>query len=339
MDSLKDAFPFESGVALGGLLPDAYSPAELSLIRRQFSNITPENCMKPEPIHPAEDRFDFRLPDAFVAFAQANRLNITGHCLVWHQQCPKWMLEDGNAAASRQQVLSRMQRHIEAVLERYHNKTQGWDVVNEAIDDGPGYIRDSLWKQTVGEDYVIKAFEFAQAADPAVRLYYNDYHDEMPDKRGKTLRLLKELLSRGIRVAAIGIQGHWCLDKVPFEQIEAAIQEYSSLGLKVMITELDIDVVERSSPGADILARDSSAGDPFAAGLPSDIGARQAEQYAQLFRIFRRNAEKISRVTFWGLHDGRSWLNGWPRKRTNHALLWDRNAAPKSALQSVLAMA
>lgn len=337
MAGLKDLYKgqFEIGAALGGRLPDSYSPGELELIRTHFNNITPENCMKPQPIEPEEGRFDWMMADALVEFARAERINVTGHCLVWHSQCPAWFFKDGEKQATREMVLERMKRHIEAVLGRYRGKIQGWDVVNEAIDDGELYIRKSLWKETVGEDYVAKAFEFAQAADPQMPLYYNDYNDELPAKREKTVRLLKDLKTRGLRVDAVGIQGHWCLDKVPFKEIDAAIGEFANLGLDVMITELDLDVVERAAPGADVSAKDASAGDPFANGLPEEVAKRSAEQYAELFAIFRRHKDAISRVTFWGLHDGRSWLNGWPRKRTNHALLFDRQCKAKAAFAAV----
>lgn len=337
MKGLKDLYAgeFEIGAALGGKLPGSYSQSELELIRTHFNNITPENCMKPQPIEPEEGRFDWSLGDALVEFARAEKISVTGHCLVWHQQCPAWFFKDGETQAPRELVLGRMKRHIEAVLGRYRGRIQGWDVVNEAIDDGELEIRKSLWKDTVGDDYVAKAFEFAQAADPQMRLYYNDYNDELPAKRAKTVRLLKDLQRRGLRVDAVGIQGHWCLDKVPFKEIEAAIEEYAALGLDVMITELDLDVVERAAPGADVTAKDVSASDPYPGELPGDVAKRLAEQYAELFGIFRKHKDAITRVTFWGLHDGRSWLNGWPRKRTNHALLFDRQCRSKLAFDAV----
>jgi endo-1,4-beta-xylanase len=337
MPSLKDAYSksFEIGAAVGGELPKDLSPAEVEMIATQFGNITPENCMKPQPVEPEEGRFDFRLPDAFVAFAQAKKLNITGHCLVWHQQCPEWFFVDGSAPASREKVLRRMRNHIETVLNRYRGKIQGWDVVNEAIDDGALYIRESKWKSCVGEDYVAKAFEVAREIDPRVRLYYNDYNIELPEKRAKTVRLLKEMLSAGLKVDAVGIQGHWMLDKIPYAEIEAAIKEFAGLGLDVMITELDVDLVERNFSGANIAAKGTSTFDPYANGVPQEVLERQAQQYARLFEIFQKGP-RVTRVTFWGPHDGKSWLNTWPSRRTNYPLLFDRQCQPKPAYEAVL---
>jgi endo-1,4-beta-xylanase len=342
MAGLKDAFGgcFEMGVALGGRVPDALIPEERWLVQAHFNNITPENCMKPEPVEPEEGRFDFEQPDALVAAAQDYRMHVTGHCLVWHQQCPEWFFRVGTHAAPRELVLRRMRTHIHTLIGRYGPRVQGWDVVNEAIDDGPGFIRESLWKTCVGEDYVAKSFEFAQeAAGPDVRLYYNDYNIELPEKRAKALRLLQQLRDRGLRVDAVGIQAHWILDRVPFEHLEAAIEAFGSAGVKVMITELDLDVVPRDVSGADPAGRDHGLSDPYVNGCPADVLARQAEQYSRLFGIFRRHRDKITRVAFWGLHDGRSWLNYWPRRRTNHPLLFDRQCRPKPAFAAVLGVA
>lgn len=335
---LKKAYEgiFEIGAALGGLLPDHCSAAEMALIRRHFSNITPENCMKAEPIEPAEGIWNFQQADALVAFAEANQMSVTGHCLVWHSQCPEWFFHDGQGMASRDLVLRRTRKHIETILERYRGRIQSWDVVNEAIDDGSLYIRNSKWKATVGEDYVAKGFEFAHEIDPEMSLNYNDYSIELPEKRAKTLRLLNDLLDKGLRVDGVGIQGHWLHGKVPYEHIEAAIEEFSALGLKVMITELDIDMVEREVSGAAVDAVDRSVADPFVDGCPMEVLQRQAEEYAKVFKIFLRHREKISRVTFWGSHDGTSWLNGWPRRRMNYPLLFDRQCRTKPAFDAVI---
>jgi endo-1,4-beta-xylanase len=262
-------------------------------------------------------------------------MNITGHCLIWHQQCPEWFFQDGAAPAGRERVLSRMKNHIQTVMGRYRGRIQGWDVVNEALDDGDRYMKDIPWTRCVGEDYVAKAFEYAAAADPSARLYYNDYNIELPGKLQKAVRLLVDLKDRGLPVDAVGIQAHWLIDRLPLAQTEAAIEQFASMGLKVMITELDIDVVEREI-GADVAMRDASAGDPYPSGLPQEVQRRLADQYAQAFALFRRHAKAISRITFWGLHDGRSWLNHWPRRRTNHPLLFDRQGAPKPAFSAVL---
>lgn len=326
------------GAALDDVRPGQLSDVEQALLCRHFDVLTPENSMKPALIQPSEGVFDFDLPDALMGFAKTHRLDVVGHCLVWHQQCPDWFFQDGDGPASRDLVLDRMRRHIEAVAGRYRGKILGWDVVNEAIDDKSGELRPTPWVEYVGEDFIEHAFRFAQAADPQAELYYNDFNIEQPVKRDKTLRLLRRLQKAGVRLDGVGVQGHWILDQVPFDDIEAAIVAYHELGLKVMITELDIDVVDRPDCGADVSlhATYTVEQDIYRDGCPRDILDRQAEQYARLFELFYRHRDKIDRVSFWGLHDGRSWLNEWPGQRTNHPLLFDRDCRPKPAYRRVL---
>lgn len=326
--------------AVGAAIPSApLSAAEQALLVRQFGTVTPENCMKPKWVQPIEGQFRFGPADALVAMAQAGGLTVNGHTLVWHEQCPTWFFEDAGRPADRQLVLQRLRAHVATVAGRYAGKVASWDVVNEAIADGPGYLRSSPWLERAGEEFIAESFRAARRADPAAALYYNDYGIESGAKRDKALRLLRELRAQGVPVDGVGIQGHWQLDRIPWREVEDAIVAFHSMGLKVAITELDIDVVPRRTAGAAAGARESGGGDPFAAGLPPEMQQRLAAQYAQLFTLFTRHADKIARVTFWGLHDGRSWLNTWPRRRTNHALLWDRALAPKPALAAVLEVA
>lgn len=326
--------------AVGVAIPSAeLSKAERQLVVNNFVTVTPENCMKPEPLHPAEDRFDFVKADALVAMARANGLTVNAHTLVWHQQCPNWFFEDAGKPAERELVLKRMRSHIAVVGGHFAGKVASWDVVNEAIDDGTDYLRKSKWLTAIGEDFISEAFVAARQADPEAELYYNDYDIERQAKRDKTLRLIRDLKRRGAPIQGIGIQGHWQLDRIPFKEIEEAIIAFHAEGMKVMITELDIDVVPRKSTGAEAGTREQSRDDPFVNGLPSDLQQRLADQYAQLFELFLKHRDKVARVTFWGLHDGRSWLNSWPSKRTNHALLWDRSLQPKPAYSAVLEVA
>lgn len=338
--SLRAAFEgkLQIGCALGGSLPHGLSLAEQRLLRDQFSVLTPENCMKPGPIHPEPGRYDFAASDALVNFAEQNRQAVVGHCLSWHQQSPSWLFARG---LTRRAALEQLAAHIHAVVGRYRGRIQGWDVVNEAIADNGDFLRDTPGLAAIGEDYIAQAFELARQADPGAELYYNDYNIEQPEKRQRTLRLLEQLRARGVRVDGVGIQGHWLLDRVPFEDVAAAVAEYRALGLKVMLTELDIDVVERPDCGADISVHQAYAPheDVYREGCPEGVLQRQAEQYARLFQILTASPGAVARVTFWGLHDGRSWLNSWPGKRTNHPLLFDRHSRPKPAFEAVLELA
>ena len=343
--TLREAFAgqFPVGVALDGFLPDDYKPNELDLILRQFVTLTPANCMKVAHVQQVEGQFDFRLADAFVTFAARNQIKVCGHCLVWAKddRTPTWFYKDGDKPASRDLLLQRMKTHIQTVAGRYRGKVLSWDVVNEALDDGAGFIRPSSWLTITGEDFLASAFEFAHQTDPDAMLIYNDYNIEQPAKREKLLRLLAGLLEKKAPIHAVGIQGHYEIDAVPYRDIEDTIIAIRRLGLKVLITELDIDVIPRSRWWADDgKRRDELARfNPFTNGCPAAVLERQAAQYGRLFQIFRSHADTIARVTFWDLHDGRSWLNNFPWRRVNYPLLFDRAGAPKPAFDAVLSAA
>lgn len=325
---------FEVGCAVGGTLPNSLTEREREALTWHFSSLTPENCMKPEPIHPEPGRYDFADADALVRFAEEQGMRSVGHTLCWHQQTPGWFF---HPAADERTLRERLREHIHTVVGRYRGRIYGWDVVNEAVADDGEYLRDTPWLRALGEDYLAFAFRCADEADPRAELYYNDYNLERPAKRARALRLLRSLLDQGARVAGVGIQGHWLADQVPFEDIERAIDAYAALGLKVMFTEVDLDVIDRPDCSADLAVQRaySLVEDIYSAGCPSEVLEQQAQQYARLFRLFA-SAPAVTRVTFWGLDDGRSWLNHWPGKRTNHPLLFDRECRPKPAFWRVL---
>lgn len=330
---------FRNSFAMGAAIPGAgLNRAERRLLFANFNTVTPENCMKPASLQPTEGRFRFAKADALVEMAQANGLTVNGHALLWHNQCPDWFFNDGGRPAGRELVLQRMRAHIAAVAGHFAGKVQSWDVVNEAIDDQDEHLRKSKWLDSIGEDFIAEAFITARKADPQAKLFYNDYHIERQPKRDKALRLIRDLKQRGAPIQGIGIQGHWKLDHIPFQAIEDAILAFHAEGMQVAITELDIDVGKRKTDGADVGRLERVRADLYANGLPDDVQQRLADQYAQLFALFLKHGDKISRVTFWGLHDGRSWLNYWPFKRTNHPLLWDRTLQGKPALSAVLAL-
>jgi endo-1,4-beta-xylanase len=235
-------------------------------------------------------------------------------------------------------LLARMKAHIEAVAGRYRGRMAMWDVVNEALDDGTNFLRPSGWSAACGEEFIVRAFELASAADPQALLIYNDYNNELPGKREKQIRLARLLRERGAPLQAIGLQGHYELDHIPFQEIEDTLIAMRGLGLKVVVSELDIDVIPRARWWADGGAHREELAkvDPYRDGCPPEILQRQADQYGQLFRLFRRYADVIARVSFWDLHDGQSWLNGFPWQRVNHPLLFDRKGKPKPAFEAVV---
>jgi endo-1,4-beta-xylanase len=328
---------FPMGAGISDRIPDR--PDDWPLLTAQFGIITPENCLKPDPVQAAEGRFNFRQADAFVDFAAAHQLKVVGHCLVWAKddRTPPWFYRDGTNAASRERLLQRMKTHIETVVGRYRGRIAMWDVVNEALDDGTNHLRPSGWSTACGEEFIAKAFEYAHATDPNALLIYNDYNNELPAKREKLICLVRSLREQKAPIHAIGLQGHYELDRIPFKDIEDTLIAMRGLGMKVVVSELDLDVVQRWKWWADGgRQRDELAKfDPYREGCPPEILQRQAEQYAQLFRLFRKHADVIARVSFWNLHDGESWLNGFPWKRVNHPLLFDRAGRPKPAFEAV----
>lgn len=338
--SLKQAAQglFAIGVGVSDRIPQR--PEDWQLLTTQFGIVTPENCMKPASVQGEEGRFNFTLPDAFVNFAVSNRLQVVGHCLLWAKddRTPPWFYQDRAMPASKETLLRHLKTHIDAVAGRYRGRIAMWDVVNEALDDGTNYLRPSGWEKACGEDFIAKAFEYAHAADPGALLVYNDYNNELPAKREKQIRLAKSLLARNIPVYAIGLQGHYELDRVPFEEIEKTLVAMQGLGVKVIVSELDIDVVPRGRWWADggKYRDELSKLDPYRDGCPPEILRRQAEQYAELFRLFRKYPGVIARVSFWDLHDGQSWLNTFPWPRANHPLLFDRQRQPKPAFEAVM---
>jgi endo-1,4-beta-xylanase len=266
---------------------------------------------------------------------------IVGHTLVWHSQTPKWVFQDdkGNPA-DRDTLLLRMSNHISTVVGRYKGKIGGWDVVNEALNED-GTLRESSWRKIIGEDYLLKAFQFAHAADPQAGLYYNDYSLENAPKRDGAIALIKKLQAQGVHIAAVGLQGHYKMDWPGPAQVGETIEAFSKLGVKVMITELDLNMLPSAtrSQAAEVSMNFALRAElnPYTNGLPDAVQQQLAKRYADLFAVFVKHHDVVSRVTFWGVTDGDSWLNNWPVKgRTAYPLLFDRNYQPKPAFNAVI---
>jgi endo-1,4-beta-xylanase len=345
--ALKDAFSdaFRVGVALNRTQILDQDEGALALVARQFNSVTAENAMKWERIEPEEGRFDWTAADALVEFAAAHGMEVAGHVLVWHQQTPDWVFQDADGQpASRELLLARMQRHIEAVVGRYRGRVHAWEAVNEALDED-GSLRRTPWLEIIGEDYLVKAFEFARAADPEAHLYYNDYGLHNPDKRAGAVRLVKALQAAGVRVDGVGIQGHYGLDNPrDLQDFEDSVTAFAALGATVHVTEMDVSVLPfpaQQDWGADLdvdLALDAKY-NPFADGLPAAVAQQQIDQYTGLFRILLAHRDSIGRVTFWGLSDRDSWKNNWPmRGRTDYPLLFDRARQPKPVYHAVIGL-
>ena len=339
-DGYKDAF------LVGGTLnANQFSrrdTAGAALTIREFNAISPENILKWESVHPRPGEYAFAGPDQYVAFGEANRMFVVGHTLVWHNQTPAWVFRDAaGQPASRDTLVARLRDHIHTVVGRYRGRIKGWDVVNEALNED-GTLRQTPWLRIIGEEYLAMAFRFAREADPAVELYYNDYSLENPAKRAGAVALVRKLQQQGVPIHGVGLQGHHKMNWPTFAAEDSTIQAFADLGLKVMITELDIDVLPQATQNrtADVtlnVQAQASTYDPFRAGLPDSVQQALARRYAGFFAVYLKHREAITRVTFWGIADGDSWLNDWPmRGRTNHPLLFDRSHRPKPAYDAVI---
>jgi len=341
--TLKDAFAgvFVVGAAINDRQSSGRDVAGDTVIARHFDTISPENVMKWESIEPRPGEFAFDAADRYVAFGERHGMTVIGHTLVWHNQTPRWVFEDSaGKPASRDTLIARMRSHIFAVVGRYKGRIRGWDVVNEAVAEN-GSLRQSPWLRIIGPEYIAMAFQFAHQADPGAELHYNDFSVEAPAKRAGIVRLVRSLREQGVPITAIGMQEHQKLDWPTTGAIDSAIVELASTGLRLMVTELDVDPLpsnrgQRTEVVEQELQR-TGAADPYRAGLPDSVQLSLARRYGDIVRVYLAHRDVISRMTFWGVADGDSWLNNFPvRGRTNHPLLFDRRGMPKPAFDTVV---
>jgi len=299
-----------------------------------------------------------------VNFGLSNNMYVVGHTLVWHSQTPNWVFAGTNPApaatantnaattnrlgrggfgpgfgggfgryngprASRQELLRRMREHIHTVVGRYKGRIKSWDVVNEAIADGPGtnILRNSLWLEIIGSDFIAKAFQYAHEADPDAILRYNDYGLENPAKRKKLITLIKSLQAQKVPVHAIGSQTHVNVSTT-FDTMDQALAEIATLGLPIHITELDVNSAAAGQRGFGADVANNAA--TTQGGLVSDADKKLADAYAGIFRAFVKHGDIVKVVTFWGVNDANSW------RSQGKPLLFDGESQPKPAFDAVI---
>ncbi len=341
--ALKDAFAdmFYFGTALNRWQTMGIDTTSLIIAKTQFNALTSENDMKWEMIHPKPGKYNFEAVDKFVEFGQENNMFLVGHTLVWHSQIPRWVFEDENGKpASRDTLLSRLKDHIYTVVGRYKGKVKGWDVVNEAFNDD-GSMRQTPYLKIIGEDYFEKVFQYAHEADPEAELYYNDYSMTNPARRDAVVKTVDSLRKKGVQIDGIGMQMHAGLNYPTSSELEDAIKAYASTGANVMITEMDISILpnpfEEGNADISLRFKRSDENDPYVNGIPDSMKIVQAQRYADLFKIFIKHNDKISRVSIWGINDNQSWKNNFPiRGRFDYPLLFDRNNQPKIVVDSII---
>lgn len=334
---LREAYKndFLIGAALNVNIVREQDPKLIGLLLKEFNSITPENCQKWEELRNEDGTWKWEDSDAFVNFGTKHNLHIVGHTLAWHSQTPDSVFKDKNGNYISKEALTKKQReHITTLVDRYKGKIAAWDAVNEAVGDD-NKMRESHYYKISGDDFMVNAFNFAHEVDPKAHLMYNDYNNEQKAKREATIEMLKRLLKRGTPIHGVGMQAHVGLES-DMKNFEKSILAYSKLGLRVSLTELDIDVLPSvwNLPVAEISTRFdyTPERDPYIKGLPKDIDKKLAKAYESLFKILIKHRDKVDRVTFWGMSDDASWLNNFPiRGRTNYPLLFDRQQQPKSA--------
>jgi endo-1,4-beta-xylanase len=334
---LKDYYAddFKIGTAIGSDILERNDQALAALVAREFNAITPENCLKWERIRTADEGWNFKEGDKFVEFGLQHKMVIVGHTLAWHSQIPDSVFKNEKGDfISADQLKQKMTHHIGTLVGRYKGKIAAWDAVNEAIDDGLGNrMRKSHYFNIMGEEFIYHAFHVAHEADPQAHLIYNDYNIEQGRKNDACLELLKRMQKKGVPVGGVGIQAHWSLHGPSPEKIEQSILDFAELGLRVHLTELDIDVLPQVwSLPVDTRFDYTPERDPYKNGLPKEIEESLANRWESIFKVLIKQREHIDRVTTWGVSDDVSWLNDFPIKgRTDYPLLFDRKRTPREA--------
>jgi len=272
-------------------------PNHNEILAREFNMLTPENAMKWDSIHPAQNEFDFTVPDQIMNFAESNNMDVRGHVLVWYNQNPAW-LTDGfsNGTYTAEQMKKFMEDHIKKVVQRYGNRIQSWDVVNEAFAENNSIRTDFVWYQVYGsDDYIAKAFQFAREANSSMLLYYNDYNIEGPGIRTDNVyNMLQGLKNSNIPIDGVGMQGHVKAEApLTQQQIVDTMRRFNGLGLRVGITEMDVRVAD----------------------VPGTLEEKyevQAEVYAKFLRACLEVGPSVC-DTFgvWGISDADSWIPDW----------------------------
>ena len=338
---LKDVVgnKFLVGAALNVRQSSGADTSSLKIVKRHFNSIVAENCMKSEKIQPREGEFFFDEADKFVNFGIENNMSIIGHCLIWHSQCPDWFfVDDKGNNVSAEKLKQRMKTHISTVVGRYKGNIKGWDVVNEAIVEDGSY-RKSKFYEILGEEFIPLAFQYAHEADPDAELYYNDYGMNVKGRRDGVVKLIRSLKAKGIRIDAVGMQGHMGMDYPDINEFEESMLAFAAEGVKVMITEWDMSALPTARQSANIsdtVAFRKSL-NPYPDALPDSVNTAWNRRMDEFFTIFEKHSDIVTRVTAWGVSDGDSWKNDFPvRGRKDYPLLFDRDYQPKKFVKDMI---
>jgi len=351
---LKDAF--EGKFILGAAVNEAQILGDDakgdSVLFKHFGAIEPENCLKSAELMPTFGNYDWTLADKYVDFGEKNGLDVYGHCLIWHSQCtPDFCYDEDGKLISPELLKERMKQHITTVMTRYKGRIKGWDVVNEAIMDD-GTWRPSPFYQILGEEFIAWAFQCASEADPDCELYYNDYSMHTPEKLEAVIKMVKGIQEKGIRIDAVGFQGHMGMDYPDLDLYESHIRRVKDeTGLDVCITELDMSILPTLTRSADLgemsfteamqdpetKARWMDVLNPYKDGIPDEVTATWNSRMEAFLDMFIKNSDVVRRINVWGICDSDSWKNGWPVPERQDSPLWvDRGYELKPFLNKYL---
>jgi len=329
-NSLKEAWSkyFKIGTAVSREMLEFKE--NIDLIKQHFSSVTAENAMKLGLIHPEENKWNWDECDLIANFAREENLAMRGHTMVWHNQNPTWLYQEGNDTVSKNVLYKRLEDHIFKVTERYNDIIYAWDVLNEAIDtDIDNGFRLSKWYRICGSEVYDFAFKTMRQAAPKAKLFYNDYNNEYGKKMDVSIRFLSSLLDAGIPIDGIGIQGHWYYDYPDEETLRNALNKYSALGLDIELTEVDVSAYQFDE------ARDSKE---FLSSMPQDRIEQQAQCYKTIFNV-AADYPSVKNITMWGIADNYTWLDYFPVKdRKNWPLLFDEQYKPKPFVAELIEM-
>ncbi len=319
---LKDAYKdyFMIGVAVNQR--NVTNAQQQALVRQEFNSMTAENDMKPEPTEPQEGQFNFENADRIANFARQNGIKLRGHCLMWHSQIGRWMYD---GVTDKEVFYKRMKNHIQTIVSRYKDVIYCWDVVNEAISDDPNAqdpYRQSPMYKLCGDEFIAKAFQYAREADPKALLFYNDYSTVDPHKRDRIYNMVKKMKDAGVPIDGIGMQGHYNIYFPTEELLDEAISKFKQVVKHIHVTELDIRVNEEMG-GQLQFSREGVT-------VTDSVKQHLADQYARVFRVFRKHKDVIDCVTFWNLGDRDSWLG-----QNNYPLPFDTEYKPKLAYEYI----
>jgi endo-1,4-beta-xylanase len=325
--ALKDALAPWFPLVGAALSPRETTGLHSDLAKKHFNAITADNAMKWEAIQPTEGVFNFEGADVIADFARANGMKIHGHAFVWHSQNPNWLFKDAQGndlvpgnSAHRDLMLQRLRTHIQKLMARYNDVIDTWDVVNEVIEDNtPATLRNSLWLQIVGPDYIEQAFKIAAEYAGTTKLAINDYNTDRPAKRDFLRDLVKNLRDKGVRIDVVAHQTHINNYTPSIEDIAASIDAFAAIGVQQQISELDVSVYPDFNGNV----------------IPENAVVLQGYRYRDLFNLFRAKASKLNAITFWGLSDDVTWLK-FLLNRDDKPLPFDEELQAKPAYWGIV---